>query len=138
MGLDIFNAFDISAGGMFAQRIRMNTIASNLANYESYKQDGTPYQKLEPVFSAVYNKALEKDGLIPVKVDEIRQSNEPFKLVYDPSDPHANAQGYVEKPNVNVITEMVDMITATQSYEANLSAFNMTKNIAQFTINSWS
>lgn len=71
-----------------------------------------------------------------VNVSEIRQSNG-FKLIYDPSNPHANAQGYVEEPNINVTTEMVDMITATESYQANLSAFNMTKNIAQFTINSW-
>jgi len=134
--LDIFNAFDVSAGGMYAQRIRMNTIASNLANYESYKTDGTPYQKLEPVFEAVYNSNELSNGLVPVNVSEIRQSND-FKLIYDPSNPHANTQGYVEEPNINVTTEMVDMITATQSYQANLSAFNMTKNIAQFTINGW-
>jgi flagellar basal-body rod protein FlgC len=134
--LDIFNAFDVSASGMYAERIRMNTIASNLANYESYKTDGTPYQKLEPVFQAVYDKNMLSDGLVPVNVSEIRQSNG-FKLIYDPSNPHANAQGYVEEPNINVTTEMVDMITATESYQANLSAFNMTKNIAQFTINSW-
>jgi len=134
--LDVFNAFDVSAGGMYAQRIRMNTIASNLANYESYKTDGTPYQKLEPVFEAVYNSNELSNGLVPVNVNEIRQSND-FKLIYDPSNPHANAQGYVEEPNINVTTEMVDMITATQSYQANLSAFNMTKNIAQFTINGW-
>ncbi len=134
--LDIFNAFDVSASGLYAERIRMDTIASNLANYESYKQDGTPYQKLEPVFQAVYNQSMLGDGLVPVKVNKIKQSNG-FKMIYDPSNPHANAQGYVEEPNINVTTEMVDMITATQTYQANLSAFNMTKDIAQFTINSW-
>ncbi len=134
--LDLFNAFDVSASGMYAERIRMNTIASNLANYESYKENGTPYQKLEPVFQAVYDKNMLSDGLVPVNVNEIKQSNG-FKLIYDPSNPHANAQGYVEEPNINITTEMVDMITATQSYQANLSAFNMTRDIAQFTINSW-
>jgi len=70
--LDIFNAFDVSASGMYAERIRMNTIASNFANYESYKTDGTPYQKLESVFQAVYDKNMLSDGLVPVNVSEIR------------------------------------------------------------------
>lgn len=134
---DIFRAFEISASGMYAQRIRMNVIASNLANYESYKQTGEPFRKLEVVFQAVYDPDRLKRGEVPVSVREIRESDAPFKLIFDPGNPRADAQGFVSLPNVELVKEMADMISAVRSYEANLNAFNVTKEMANRTIELW-
>jgi flagellar basal-body rod protein FlgC len=134
---DLFRAFNISASGMYAQRVRMNVIASNLANYESYRANGEPFRKLEVVFQALEDPRNLSKGEVPVRVVEIRQSNEPFRLVYDPTNPRANQEGYVQKPNVELVKEMVDMITAVRSYEANLNAFSATKEIAQRTLELW-
>lgn len=134
---DLFRAFEISASGMYAQRIRMNTVASNLANYESYKQTGEPFRKLEIVFQAVYDPEKLKKGEILVVVTEIRESDAPFKVIFDPGNPRADAQGFVRLPNVDLVKEMADMISAVRSYEANLNAFNLTKEMANRTIELW-
>jgi len=134
---DLFRAFNISASGMYAQRVRMNVIASNLANYESYRANGEPFRKLEVVFQALEDPKNLSKGEVPVRVVEIRQSNEPFRLVYDPTNPRANQEGYVQKSNVELVKEMVDMITAVRSYEANLNAFSATREIAQRTLELW-
>jgi flagellar basal-body rod protein FlgC len=134
---DLFRAFNISASGMYAQRVRMNVIASNLANYESYRANGEPFRKLEVVFQALEDPKNLSKGEVPVRVVEIRESNEPFRLVYDPTNPRANQEGYVQKPNVELVKEMVDMITAVRTYEANLNAFSATKEIAQRTLELW-
>jgi flagellar basal-body rod protein FlgC len=134
---DLFRAFNISASGMYAQRVRMNVVASNLANYESYRANGEPFRKLEVVFQALEDPKNLSKGEVPVRVVEIRQSNEPFRLVYDPTNPRANQEGYVQKPNLELVKEMVDMITAVRSYEANLNAFSATKEIAQRTLELW-
>jgi len=134
---DLFRAFEISASGMYAQRIRMNVVASNLANYESYKQTGEPFRKLEAVFQAVYDPERLRRGEIPVAVTEIRESDAPFKVIFDPGNPRADAQGFVRLPNVDLVKEMADMISAVRSYEANLNAFNLTKEMANRTIELW-
>ncbi|NAZ06593.1 MAG: flagellar basal body rod protein FlgC [Thermocrinis sp.] len=134
---DLFRAFNISASGMYAQRVRMNVVASNLANYESYRANGEPFRKLEVVFQALEDPKNLSMGEVPVRVVEIRQSNEPFRLVYDPTNPRANQEGYVQKPNVELVKEMADMITAVRSYEANLNAFYATREIAQRTLELW-
>jgi flagellar basal-body rod protein FlgC len=134
---DLFRAFNISASGMYAQRVRMNVVASNLANYESYRANGEPFRKLEVVFQALEDPKNLSMGEVPVRVVEIRQSNEPFRLVYDPTNPRANQEGYVQKSNVELVKEMADMITAVRSYEANLNAFSATKEIAQRTLELW-
>ncbi len=134
---DLFKAFNISASGMYAQRVRMNVVASNLANYESYRANGEPYRKLEVVFEAVEDPQSLAKGEIPVNVAQIRFSDEPLRLIYDPNDPRANAEGYVQKPNVDLVKEMADMITAVRSYEANLNAFITTKEMAQRTLELW-
>ncbi len=134
---DLFRTFEISASGMYAQRIRMNTIASNLANYESYKATGEPFRKLEVVFRAVYDPQRLKKGEIPVEVKAIRESDAPFKVVFDPDNPRADENGYVTLPNVELVKEMADMISAIRSYEANLNAFNLTKEMANRTLELW-
>ncbi len=134
---DLFRAFEISASGMYAQRIRMNTVASNLANYEAYKQTGEPFRKLEVVFQAIYDPERVKRGEIPVMVKAIKESDAPFKVIFDPDHPRADENGYVRLPNVDLVREMADMISAIRSYEANLNAFNMTKEMANRTIELW-
>ncbi len=132
---DIFKVLEISASGMYAQRIRISVASSNIANYESYKVSGEPFRKLMPVFEAVEDQ--KNIFTIPVRVVAIRESDEPFKLVYDPTNPRADAQGYVRLPNVELVKEMADMITASRSYEANLNAFNTTLDITRRTLELW-
>jgi len=84
----------------------MNTIASNLANYESYKQTGEPFRKLEVVFQAIYNPERVRRGEIPVAVTRIRESDAPFRVVYDPGNPRADARGFVRLPNIDIAREM--------------------------------
>lgn len=131
---DLFKAFDISASGMFAQRIRMNTIASNIANFESYTPEGEPFRKLVPVLRAVENPKDKTE--VKVKVVSILQVPK-TKLIYDPDHPYADEEGYVELPDIEPVKEMVDMITAVRSYEANLKAFSMTRDIARMTLELW-
>jgi len=132
--MDIFDALDLSAYGMYAQRVRMNIIASNLANYEAYKNDGTPFQRLVPLFQAVENP--EDSSEVYVVVKEIREIPG-FKLIYDPDNPNADEKGYVRLPDIEPVKEMIDMIAAVRSYEANLKAFTLTKEIFERTFEAW-
>lgn len=135
--LGVFSAMEISASGLSAQRVRMNTIASNLANAQTTRTAaGGAYQRVDPVFEAV---ALEKiRAMTPaehsvslVSVSSIVQDQRPGNLVYQPGHPDANADGYVEFPNVNVVEEMVNMITASRAYEAGVTSIEAIKGMAQ-------
>lgn len=132
-----FKVLDVAASGMAAERIRLNTIASNLANIESYKKNGKPYKRLEPVFRALVSEETFKTGLAPVKVEKIVSSTYPVVKVYDPSNPMADKDGYVEKPNVNLAKEMADLMTASRVYQANLNAFNLNRDLILKTIEMW-
>jgi len=124
----LFSAMKISASGLSAQRIRMNVIASNIANAQTtHTPEGGPYRRKEVIFGAVLESAGKGEG---VKVLGIFPDPSPFKVIYDPSHPDADPQGYVKMPNVNVILEMIDMISATRSYEANVSALKAAQNMA--------
>jgi flagellar basal-body rod protein FlgC len=134
--LGILDILKISASGLKAQRTRMEVIASNLANVHTTRtEDGGPYMKKEVVFGTTevsetrkFDKILSErvDG---VKVDEIASSNKPFERVYDPGHPDADQEGYVTFPNVNLMEEMADMISATRAYEANINVVNTTKEM---------
>ncbi|MGF7185182.1 flagellar basal-body rod protein FlgC [Desulfitispora alkaliphila] len=140
----LFNSIDVSASGLTAERIRMDAISSNLANANTTRtENGGPYRRKQVVlsekgqdsFQANLNKAMNKNVLNNgVKVEKITEDQKPFRLVYDPSHPDAIQEGemagYVQKPNVNVVSEMVDMISATRAYEANVTAVNSAKNMA--------
>jgi len=136
-----FGALDISASGLTAQRLRMDTISQNIANVNTTNtRNGTPYRRKVPVFeervdSGVFNgylkSAFKGDNIgIGVRVSNIIEDDAPFKLVYEPGHPDANADGYVSLPNVEVVTEMVNMISASRAYEANVTALNTTKAIS--------
>jgi flagellar basal-body rod protein FlgC len=137
--LGVFSALEISASGLTAQRVRMNTIASNLANARTTRTDaGTPYKRVDPLFEAV---ALEQTGGVGfgrgaslVQVTRLVEDSRPGTMVYEPGHPDANAQGYVEYPNVNAVEEMVNMITASRAYEAGVTSVAAIKQMARSAI----
>lgn len=134
--MDFFTAFNISASALSAQRIRMNVISSNLANVNSTQTpEGGPYRRKDVVFSAISAKSsfseILREKVNEVGVVEIVQDSRPFKSVYDPYHPNADKNGYVFYPNVNVIEEMVNLLSASRSYEANVSVIKASKSMAR-------
>ena len=134
-----FKIFDIAGSGMAAQSVRLNTVASNLANAESVS--GTAegaYKARHPVFQAV--KAGMQTGQggvdpnVAVRVTGIVEDNRAPEMRYQPGNPLANAQGYVYSPNVNVVEEMVDMISASRSYQNNVDVMNTSKDLLLATL----
>jgi flagellar basal-body rod protein FlgC len=125
--MDSFNVFTVSASALAAQRQRMNVIASNMANAHSTSSaEGGPYRRQDVVFTTD-PLGSDQDGLTGVKVSGIVKDDSPFKMMYDPSHPDADKDGFVAMPNVNIIEEMVNMMMASRAYEASVSAFNMSK-----------
>jgi len=139
MANDLLSSMHISASGMSAQRTRMNVIAENIANAESTHTDtGGPYRRRQVVFqaisqkqpfSSVFNSAFTSGSPQSVKAASIVQDKTPFREVYDPSHPDANAKGLVKMPNVNPIEEMVDMNSASRSFEANVTTMEASKRM---------
>jgi len=124
-----FSSIDISASGLYAQRKRMDVIANNIANATTTRTEkGGPYRKQEVVFQAHSGKYEPGNG--GVEVEAVVESADPPKMVYDPSHPDAGPDGMVAMPNVNIVEEMVDMITATRAYEANVQAINAARLMA--------
>jgi len=137
--MSFFSTFDVSASGLTAERFRMDIIANNIANAETTRtKDGGPYKRQSAIFAPIPSKFeipfskksfSSKDVGGGVRVLGIKEDNQPPKMIYDPSHPDANKEGYVAYPNVDVVREMVDMITASRSYEANVTAVNTTKQM---------
>jgi flagellar basal-body rod protein FlgC len=144
--MGLFGSLDISASALSAERLRMDVTAENLANAQSTRTaNGGPYRRKEVVqeangdggFAGALASARaagvgSATGGGPqggVKVTAVTEDQTPNRLVYDPSHPDANAQGYVSMPNVNPVTEMVDLITASRSYEANVTAMQTAKQM---------
>jgi len=109
----------------------MNIVAGNLANAQStHSPEGGPYRRKDVVFSEVLSEMTGK-GSGEVEVSEIIEDQRPFQMVYDPQHPDANSEGYVQLPNVNLLEEMVNMMSASRSYEANVTVINSAKSMAQ-------
>ncbi|MCB1196206.1 flagellar basal body rod protein FlgC [bacterium] len=127
----MFSSLDISASGLSAEQTRMSVIANNLANAHTTSPDGMPYKRKLVLFSEVLDETIENSSMPfgGVGIDKIVESKTPYEMVYDPSHPHADTDGYVQYPNVNPVEEMVDMITASRAYEANIAAFNAAKTM---------
>lgn len=137
----LFTGMNISSSGMTAQQIRMDILSQNIANVNTTRtEDGTPYRRKNVYFTEkqatghdfgnVFRAATNKIAGNGVKVTRIVEDDKTeMKMVYDPSHPDADENGYVTYPNVNVITEMTDLIDATRAYEANVTAFNSTKSM---------
>lgn len=157
-----FDSLDIGASALYAQRVKMDTIANNIANINTTRNpDGTPgvFRRKEVIFAAAYNKALDNsnsvsDNVEPelnnqgqfilrgginndsphvangVTVAQISQDmNTPLRRVYNPAHPDADKDGYVNMPNINIVTEMVDMISASRAYEASITSIDATKSM---------
>lgn len=127
---------DIAASGLSAERVRMNTIASNLANAKTTKTaEGTPFHRIDPIFrTEALSEGAGFEGVSKVSVERLVRDPRQGTLVFDPEHPDANASGYVEYPNVDVVEEMVNMITASRAYEAGVSAIESIKGMANAAI----
>lgn len=132
----LFGVFGITGSGMAAERTRMDVIASNLANADTTRTaNGQPYQRKEVVLEATPGSGgTFADQLAGVTVAGVVSDPSPGRQVYDPGHPDANAQGYVTLPNVNPVTEMVDLITASRGYEADAQALQSAKTLFSSTI----
>ncbi len=124
--------FQVSASALDAHRVRMNTIASNMANAQSTKtENGGPYVKKDVVFQTMLIKNRAGENLEGVRVSEVVNNAKPPTVIYDPGHPDADENGYVSMPNINVIEEMANMMMALRAYEANVRAFNISKGMYQ-------
>jgi len=134
---DFFDALDVSASALSAERLRMNTISSNLANAQTTRTpEGGPYRRKDPVFEAQpvreFSRVLQGQLEVPmhkVQVVDVVSDSGPPKMVYQPDHPDANPEGYVAMPNINTMEEMVNLITASRTYEANVTAVNIARNM---------
>ena len=139
--MSMFGGMEISASALTAQRLRMNVTAENIANAETTKgADGNPYRRKEVTLQSVgqagtfgsqLSRAMGSSGVAPggVQATEIAEDQTNGKLVYDPSHPDADEQGYIRMPNVDTVTEMVDLIDAQRAYEANVTAMSASKQM---------
>ncbi len=135
--MDIFTSMKISASALKAQRIRMNAISSNLANIETTRTpDGGPYRKREVVFTSTQQGFAEQldsqmsDAVQGVKVANVQASSLPPRIVYDPTHPDANENGEVAMPNISLVEETADMMSASRAYEANVTVVKSAKRMA--------
>jgi flagellar basal-body rod protein FlgC len=136
--MGISGAFAISASGLAAHRLRMDVISANLANAQSTSTpEGGPYKRQDVVLESVpqpdFDDLLAGEGGqgTSVHVSRVVKDQQAPRQSYDPGHPHADKDGYVSLPNVNVVTEMVDLMSATRAYEANVAAINATKRVLQ-------
>jgi flagellar basal-body rod protein FlgC len=133
----LFKVFNIASSGMSAERFRLNVISQNLANSDATRtEEGGPYRRKAVVFQEAVNNSL-KNGkdFAGVKIVSIEDDPSPFRQVYDPTHPDANEEGYVSYPNVNVLREMVDMISAQRAYEMNAAVVNSAKSMYNAALN---
>ena len=125
--MSVFSGMRISASGLSAERMRMDVISSNVANMKTTRtDDGGAYRRKVAVFSENYD---EKLGMLGVKTSMIDEDKSPLRRVYEPEHPDADSQGYVEYPNVDVLVEMSDLISASRAYESNVDTLNAQKSM---------
>ena len=130
--MSMLNVFQIAGSALNAQSLRLNTTASNLANADSVTTEtGEPYRAKQVVFAA---RRVAGPASIGVQVTQIVESAAPMRMQYEPNNPAANAEGYVEMPNVNVAEEMVNMISASRSYQNNAEIMNTARTLLQRTL----
>ncbi|MGB2741601.1 MAG: flagellar basal body rod protein FlgC [Cognaticolwellia sp.] len=134
--MSLFNVFSISGTGMSAQSVRLNTTASNIANADSVSSSvDKTYRARHPVFAAEMQKAaVGQNESVGVQVLGVVESNKPLNIEYAPDHPMADGEGYIYKPNVNVIEEMTNMISASRSYQTNVQLAESAKNMLNKTL----
>jgi flagellar basal-body rod protein FlgC len=133
--MSLFNVFDIAGSAMTAQSMRLNVVASNMANADSVTgSDGKPYRAKQVVFQAQPVNTSMARGTAGVVVSGVIDDPSPMRMVYDPNSPFADGKGYVTMPNVNVVEEMTNMISASRSFQANVEMMNTVKSMIQRTL----
>ena len=142
--MGMFSAIDTSASGLTAERLRMDVISNNIANVNTTRtEDGAPFRRKLCIFQSRRPRGRwpfqdRKKPQVPgkgVRVAKIMEDMAPFKMEYDPNHPDADSEGYVRRPNINIVHEMVDMITATRAYEANVTSINSAKDMVNAALN---
>ncbi len=135
--MSMLNVFNIAGSALSAQSMRLNVVSSNLANADSVAgPDGQPYRARQVVFAAkpVDGGAVQAGNAVGVRVTGVVEDLAPPRILYDPKNPAANEQGFVTMPNVNVVEEMVNMISASRSYQTNVEVMNTAKTLMQKTL----
>ena len=135
--MSLYNIFDIAGSGMSAQTTRLNLVASNLANADTVSSSTTKtYRSRQPIFATVLHDAMGSNRAVSkgVRVLGVVESQAPLRKEYAPQHPMANDDGYIYKPNVNVIEEMANMMSASQSYKNNVEMLNTAKQLLQQTL----
>lgn len=135
--MSIFGAIDVAASGMTAERLRLDVISNNIANVNTTRTvEGGPYRRQFVVFESRQGDASSFANIMAgqlqlngVRVSTIKKDDSPMRMVYEPGHPDADANGYVQMPNINIVTEMVDMMTASRAYEANVTSVNVAKSM---------
>ena len=131
--MSMLNVFTVAGSALNAQSMRLNTTASNLANADSViGADGQPYRAKQVVFATT--PVAGSPTAQGVRVNQVVESAAPMRMVYEPNNPAANEEGYVEMPNVNVVEEMVNMISASRSYQNNVEVMTTAKTLLQRTL----
>ena len=132
--MGLLDTLEITASGLTAQRLRLQTVASNMANARTTRtEEGGPYKKQMPLLEAVRDEPFGSEmdrAMSRVEVMGVVESDDPPVMVHDPGHPDADAEGYVAYPNVNVLEEMVDLMTTARTYEANANVLEMTDMMA--------
>ncbi|HET7775340.1 MAG TPA: flagellar basal body rod protein FlgC [Azospira sp.] len=130
--MSIFNMFHVAGSALTAQSVRLNAVASNMANADSIASaDGKPYRAKQVVFEAT---PMGNESAQGVRVKQVVESAAPPRMVYDPKNPAANGEGYVSMPNVDVVEEMVNMISASRSYQSNADVMNTARTLLMRTL----
>ncbi len=131
----MFKVFDTAASGMSTQTMRLNLVSSNMANADNVSSSiGETYRARHPVFSAVVNQMNADAEAVGVKMDGVVESQAPLNMEYAPDHPKANEEGYIFRPNVNLVEEMADMISASRSYQSNVEVVNTAKKLLSATL----
>ncbi|MGM0600528.1 MAG: flagellar basal body rod protein FlgC [Candidatus Rifleibacteriota bacterium] len=142
--MGMFRAIDTSASGLTAERLRMDVISNNIANVNTTRtESGEPFRRKMAIFQArnpnghwpFMDRVNPQQPGKGVRVSAIMDDMAPFKMEYDPSHPDSDSEGYVRRPNINIVHEMTDMITATRAYEANVTSINSAKDMVNAALN---
>ncbi len=133
--MSMFKIFDTAASGMSAQSLRLNLVASNMANVDAVSSSvGETYRAREPVFKAILNQMNPDDPAVGVRLQGVVESDAPLRMEYAPDHPMANAEGYIFRPNVNMVEEMANMMSASRSYQSNVEVVNTAKQLMSVTL----
>ena len=133
--MSLFKIFDTAASGMSAQSVRLNLVASNMANVESVSSSvEQTYRSRQPVFRAMMDEMDPQGAAVGVRVAGVIESQTPLRKEYEPAHPKADKDGYIYKPNVNIVEEMANMISASRSYQSNVEVLNTSKQMLMRTL----